>query len=135
MGASCEPICCATLLGGCCPNCHILTALSAPTLNTVDPSAEKHVSKTGEEFSWLIWAFGEAKICCPLLWTSQQRTPESQLDDTKKLAVGLQFNDEMPSVPAWGTLQSVGAIDAGRFEEEVGAGGDPNVDIVIEITT
>jgi len=63
-----------------------------------------------------------------LAWTSQTRTPESQLDDTKKFATGDQFKEDIPSVPACGTLQSCGAIDLGF---PLVAAGDPNADIVM----
>ena len=55
---------------------------------------------------------------------SQTRTPESQLEETKKLAAGDQLSEEIPSVPACGTLQSWGAMDLG-FPEV--AAGDPKV--------
>ena len=127
-GLSWTPICWATLLGGVSPSRHIRTALSAPAEKTVEPSAEKHVSMTGILFSWLTWALGWAATWLGALhWTSQTRTPESQLEETRKFAVGDQFREEIPSVPACGTQQSPWAIDRGL--PDVGA-GDPNVDIV-----
>ena len=127
-GASWTPICCATPLGGVSPNRHIRTALSAPQEKTVDPSAEKQVSKTGLLLSWLTWALGWAWTGWlgleGLAMASQTRTPESQLEETKKLAAGDQLSEEIPSVPACGTLQSWGAMDLG-FPEV--AAGDPKV--------
>lgn len=53
MGWSCDPICCGTLLGGAWPSCHMRTALSAPTENTVLPSGDMQQSRTGAFPSWL----------------------------------------------------------------------------------
>jgi len=53
MGWSCDPICWGTLLGGVWPSCHIRTALSAPTENTVFPSGDIQQSRTGALPSWL----------------------------------------------------------------------------------
>jgi len=53
MGSSCDPICWGTLLGGAWPSCHIRTALSAPTENTVLPSGDKQQSRTGALPAWL----------------------------------------------------------------------------------
>jgi hypothetical protein len=132
IGASWTPICWCTPLGGDSPSRHIRTALSAPHEKTVDPSAEKQVSSAGDLFSWLTcalgWAWTGAFEFAGLAWTSHTRTPESQLDETKKLAVGDQLREEIPSVPACGMLQSFGAIDFGLPEE---ADGDPKVAILL----
>jgi hypothetical protein len=115
-------------LGGVSPNRHIRTALSAPQEKTVDPSAEKQVSNTGLLLSWLTWALGWTWTGWlgleGLAMASQTRTPESQLEETKKLAAGDQLSEEIPSVPACGTLQSWGAMDLGFPEVDA---GDPKV--------
>lgn len=59
MGWSCDPICWGTLLGGAWPSCHMRTALSAPTENTVLPSGDRQQSRTGALPSWLTECF-----CC-----------------------------------------------------------------------
>jgi hypothetical protein len=73
-------------------------------------------------------ALGVALICPPCSCTSQQRTPESQFPETKMLDVGLQERLLIPSFPADGTLQSVGAIDEGRAAAPPPA---PKADIVL----
>jgi len=53
MGAVCEPILGGGVFGaGCWPSFHMRTALSAPAVNTVDPSGENVEQRTGELFSW-----------------------------------------------------------------------------------
>ena len=54
-------------------------------------------------------ALGNARHCPPCSWASQHRTPPSQLELTRMLAVGLHVRLEMPSFPADWTGWSVGA--------------------------
>lgn len=72
----------------------------------------------------LPWALGATCTLLPDVCASQHRTPPSQLDETKILAVGLQLRLLIPSFPACGTLQSLGAIGV-----TAGAAGAPNADI------